>query len=76
MNTNRRQNSRTARTEKLAQEIKNLIIECYRQDDMRNLEKLIAALHDSSAGAEMLLHEIERETCVRDFCEYCDYCRR
>lgn len=76
MNTNRRQNSRTARTEKLYNEINNLILDCYRDNDMRVLEKIITDLRDSSARAEILLREIEQEICVRDYYDYCDYCRR
>ena len=70
-----RQNSRSARTGKLFNEINTLILDCYKNDDMRNLEKIIVALEDASVRAEMLLHEVESECCVRKFCEYCDYCR-
>lgn len=75
MYKNRRQNSRSMRTEKLYAEINRLILECYRNDDMRNLEKIIVNLHDSSARAEILLTEIEASNSVREFCEFCDYCR-
>ena len=72
----RRQNSLTARKEKLYNEINTLILDCYKNDNMRVLEKIITDLRDSSARAEILLHELEKDMCVRDFCEYCDYCRR
>lgn len=76
MYRNRRQNSRTARKEKLYNEINTLILDCYRSNDMRNLEKIIIDLHDASARAEILLREIENNICVREFCDYCDYCCR
>ena len=75
MYRNRRQNSRTTRKEKLYNEINKLILDCYRSEDMRVLEKIITDLHDASARAEILLREIENNVCVRDYCDYCDYCR-
>lgn len=70
-----RQNSRNARTGKIFNELNTLIINCYENDDMRNLEKIIARLEDASVRAEMLLREIEHNCSVREFCEFCDYCR-
>ena len=75
MYKHRRQNSRSARTGKLFNEINTLILDCYKNDDMRNLEKIIVALEDASVRTEMLLREVESECCVREFCEFCDYCR-
>ena len=76
MYKNRRQNSRTTRTKKLAEEINTLILECYQKEDMRNLEKLLTVLTDANVRAEFLLREIESNMCVRDFRKHCDYCRR